>query len=341
MNTDYSPLAQLVSQFVADKVMNKKTQLEKVVLPLHFEDRSGQEFERLCFAYICNIKNWISIDWYGQLGGDQGRDIWAVFKDDSGQVETYCYQCANYGSLKFNKAEEDIDKLTSGPNNIPDNFILITGGKVSAKMKGRVVTYAKSKGIKSAEVWTGVEFEEKLRRDTPSLIRRFVEGEAFPESPVALKAFSAETAANTDQEILSLFAECFDRPAFKTSFRGESQVPAFKQAITDTIEVLNTGVHRLRDGTVIRKMPSRHSIQDKETKRVISKVTDKLVELRSKFDQLVSAKEIKPCNCTVPDCPVYESSPMAAMTMDQMRGQVLDLFHTVYPEFEITVGEQN
>jgi hypothetical protein len=313
---------------------------EKIVLPIHFEDRSGSEFERLCFAYICNIKNWVSIDWYGQLGGDRGRDIWAVASDDYGQAETYCYQCANHHSLKFNKAKEDIDKVISGPNKLPNNFILIAGGKVSANMKERVTTYSKSKGINSAEVWSGVELEEKLRKDTPSLIRRFCEGEVFPEAPSDLKVFSVEVAAITDQEILSLFAQCFDRPAFRTPFRGESSVPAFKQAITDTIEVLNTGIYRLRDGTVIRRIPTRHNIQDNETKKVLSRVTDKLIELRSRFDQFISTKEIKPCKCDVPDCPVYESSPSASTAMDQMRKQILDLFRTIYPKLDVTVSEQ-
>jgi hypothetical protein len=320
--------------------MNKKIKPEKIVLPIHFEDRPGSEFERLCFAYICNIKTWISIDWYGQLGSDQGRDIWAVAGDDYGEAETYCYQCANHRSLKFNKAKEDIDKVTAGPSEIPDNFILITGGKVSADMKERVTIYAKSKGIKSAEVWTGIEFEEKLRRDTPSLIRRFFEGEVFPESPSDLKAFSVEVAAITDQEILSLFAQCFDRPAFRTPFKGESSVPAFKQAITDTIEVLNTGIHRLRDGTVIRRIPSRHNIQGKEAKQILSRIIGKLIGLRSRFDQFISTKEIKPCECTVPDCPIYMSSAMASRAMDQMRKQILDLFRTVYPDLDSTIGEQ-
>lgn len=320
--------------------MSQKMKPEKIVLPIHFEDRHGHEFERLCFAYTCNIKNWVSIDWYGQLGGDRGRDIWAVAGDDNGGAETYCYQCANHRSLKFNKAKEDLDKIISGPNKIPDNFILITGGKVSADMKDRVTAYAKSKGIKSAEVWTGVEFEEKLRKETPSLIRRFCEGEVFPESPSALRTFSVEVTTITDQEILSLYAQCFDRPAFRTPFRGESSVPAFKQAITDTIEVLNTGVHRLRDGTVIRSMPSRHSVQNKDTRQVLSKIIDKLIELRSRFDQFISTKEITPCPCDVPDCPIYVSSPSAARAMDQMRKQILDLFRTAYPDLDKTIGEQ-
>ncbi len=320
--------------------MIQKIKPEKIVLPIHFEDRSGSEFERLCFAYICNIKNWTSIDWYGQLGKDRGRDIWAITNDDYGQAETYCYQCANHRSLKFNKAKEDIDKVVSGPNKTPNNFILITGGKISASMKERVATYVKSKGIESAEVWAGIELEEKLRKDTPSLIRRYCEGEVFPETPSDLKTFSIELTATTDQEILSLLAQCFDRPAFRTPFIGESSVPAFKQAVTDTIEVLNTGIHRLRDGTVIRRIPSRHNIQDKETKRVLSRITDKLIKLRSRFDQLISTKEIRPCMCDVPDCPVYESSPSASRAMDQMRKEILDSFRTVYPDLDVTIGEQ-
>jgi hypothetical protein len=32
--------------------MTKRRQTEATVLPVHFEDRSGAEFERLCFAYL-------------------------------------------------------------------------------------------------------------------------------------------------------------------------------------------------------------------------------------------------------------------------------------------------
>lgn len=50
--------------------------IEITVQPIHFEDWSGQEFERLAFAYILRVEEWDTIDWYGQLGSDRGRDIW-------------------------------------------------------------------------------------------------------------------------------------------------------------------------------------------------------------------------------------------------------------------------
>lgn len=154
---------------------------ERTVLPIHFEDRSGIDFERLCFAYLCSTSDWFSIDWYGQLGGDGGRDIWAVRKDAQDNETSYCYQCANRKSLKFKKAQEDIDKIANGPNAVPNHFILIAGGSVAAALKARIVAYAESKGISYVQVWSGAELEERIRRDAPSLIRRFCEGESFPE----------------------------------------------------------------------------------------------------------------------------------------------------------------
>jgi hypothetical protein len=43
-------------------MVKAKGQPEVVVLPIHFEDRSGTEFERLCFAYLLRAFEWNSID---------------------------------------------------------------------------------------------------------------------------------------------------------------------------------------------------------------------------------------------------------------------------------------
>jgi hypothetical protein len=313
----------------------KESNPERVVLPIHFEDRGCTEFERLCFAYILGLKEWKSIDWYGQLGGDRGRDIWGITEDRYGRDENICFQCANHRSLRFNKAKEDIDKIISGPNILPDIFILITGGKVSANMKNKIKAYAKAKGIKIIEIWSGIEFEERLRKDSPSLIRRFVEGETFPETAEALKLFVIDKAAISDDEILSLMAQCFDRPAFTTPFHMESSIPAFKKAITDTIEVLNTGIHRLRDGTVIRKIPSRHDIHDNEIPKILSIIVRKLSDLRCKYDEFIKTGDIKPCACNDPDCPVFMLSQKACHVMDEVRYEILGLFRSIHPKLFI------
>lgn len=305
--------------------------MEKTVYRIHFEDRSGTEFERFSFAYLTRIKQWDTLDWYGQSGTDGGRDIWGVCA-----AETFCYQCANYSNLTVNKGKEDIDKLKDNKT-LPDNFILICGGKVSANTKQLIIDYAKKTGIKKVAVWSGVEFEEKLRNDSPDLIQRFVEGIVFPDSPIDLINFAKSSNDLTDKEIIGLLSECLDRPAFTTRFWSESNIPDFEKAIKDTIEVLNTGVHRLRDGTEIRRIPSRHRISNNDIKLKLAEITKLVVKLRDSFIELKRKKEIRPCECGEVDCSVYMLSDNACEIMDNSRNEILDKIRLLKPDFDLRI----
>jgi hypothetical protein len=53
------------------------------VLPIHFEDFDGSQFERLVFAYHARTEKWKSLEWYGQAGSDLGRDIWGVHDNET------------------------------------------------------------------------------------------------------------------------------------------------------------------------------------------------------------------------------------------------------------------
>lgn len=310
--------------------------IEITVQSIHFEDRSGQEFERLAFAYILRIEQWDTIDWYGQLGSDRGRDICGVLAN-RGWASVVCYQCANHQKLVFNKAKEDLDKICAGPNQIPAKFVLIAGCKVSASMRNRIATYAKKKGIYTAEVWSGPEFEERLRRDTPSLIRRFCNGVAFPERVSDLSIFILEAEEFDDSKLLSAYASCFERPAFTTPFQHESNLHHFKKAISDTIEALQTGVHRLRDGTVIKRFPSISEISDAQTKQSLKGIVIDLQKLRAAYDNLINDKEIRPCGCGQDDCSVHMLSPRACHEMDRLRKGILDKLRRLTPEFNVTM----
>lgn len=303
--------------------------MEHTVLPIHFEDRSGTEFERLTFAFVSRLKNWDSIEWLGQTGCDGGRDIWGQFGKES-----YCYQCANYRSLIFKKAKGDIDRLDKHKT-IPDNLIIVCGGRVTAGMKKKVADYAKSVAIKTVTIWTGVEFEEFLRKDSPELIKRFVEGEKFPDAVSELRKLAVAANAKNDEDIIDLIAECFDRPAFTTTFYHESNIPNFEKAINDTIEVLNTGVHRLRDGIIIRTIPSRHRVSDRELKVELANITRLVVKLRDDFVELKRKKEIKPCSCNQPGCSVYILSDNACKVMDHSRQEIFARFRKIKPTFNL------
>ena len=169
-------------------------------------------------------------------------------------------------------------------------------------------------------------------------MKRFVAGEEFPDVPADLRDFAKTISPQSDNEILALLAELFERPAFYTPFHQESSIPAFKKAITDTIEALNTGIHRLRDGTEIRRIHSRHAIKSAETKRGLSHIEQMLGELRAKYDEGIKAGEIRPCGCNNPDCPVFFVSPRAADEMDRLREAILETFQELYPAFDVRLG---
>lgn len=140
------------------------------VKPIHFEDFDGAEFERLVFAYLWRTDTWRSLEWYGQTGSDLGRDIWGVRENR----ESVCIQCINRKQLIFTKAATDIAKVLNAPNGVPDRFRIVTQGKVSATLRDKIKEHVTSFGVKECDTWSGPEFEEFLRKDAESLLKRFV-----------------------------------------------------------------------------------------------------------------------------------------------------------------------
>lgn len=318
--------------------MNSPT---KTVHRIHFEDFDGRQFERLIFAYHIRSERWRSLEWYGQVGSDLGRDIWGIQQNDPRSEQTVCIQCANRKTLPSTKAIRDIDKVLNSPNGKPDIFRLVCSSPVSAKIRDKIKAHAKAKKILNCDVWSGEEFEERLRADCEFLLKRFIDGDVFPDDSNKLKQFVENTSAIDDHEILGLIARAFDRPAFRTPFHGESYLPDFKQAITDTIQVLNTGIWQTRDGKEIGRIPSRHDVKDIRSKAVLKSIESQLVKLRSRFDELLKSKKIKHCGCSEPTCPYYMSSPDAIREMDELRSEILSQFHQIHPEFSVRVGWHN
>ena len=311
----------------------------RIVQPVHFEDFGGQQFERLVFAFLLRTENWLSIQWYGQTGSDSGRDIWGVRETDGHpQGQKVVYQCANRKTISYKKIEEDFNKILSGLNGKPDLFVVVTAAAVSAGLRDKTKKLCEKNDVYSSEVWSGNEFEERLRAKTESLLKRFVAGDKFPDTPADLRDFAQTAEPQSDDEILALMAGLFDRPVFYTPFHQESSIPAFKKAITDTIEALNTGIHRLRDGTEIRRIPSRHAVQSTEIGAALARIERMLGELRAMYDAFIKSGEIRPCGCDVPDCPVFMISNQAASEMDRLRTEILDGFRKLHPAFSVQLG---
>lgn len=304
------------------------------VHPIHFEDFDGHDFERLVFAYHWRVDTWHSLEWYGQTGGDLGRDIWGVRDNGAQPQESVCIQCVNRKQLTFNKATTDIIKVLKAPNGIPRRFRIVAQCRISAPLRDKIKRYVKSLGVNECDTWSGSEFEEFLRKDAESLLKRFVEGESFPDTPGDLKKLAESTRPLNDDEVLAAFAKVFDRPAFYTPIHQESNMGDFKQAITDTIQALGTGIWKARDGHVIDRIPSRHQLKSNVLQTKLQAVEMALSRLRAKYDEMIKSGVLRPCGCDNPSCSTFFFNPYhAAHELERLRHEALMAFRDVYPAF--------
>ena len=149
----------------------------KTVHPFDFENISGIEFERLVFAFLCRRWSWDSIDWRGQVGGDEGRDIVGARDDEHGEPLLVVVACANRQALTARKALGDLDKIAASQPR-PSHVLIVAGGSVSADLKGKIAEHAKGLKLWRVDVWSGAEFEEQLRAYADSVAARFFRGGA-------------------------------------------------------------------------------------------------------------------------------------------------------------------
>ena len=306
----------------------------RIVAAIHFEDLSGADFERLVFAYHCRSEVWKSLEWYGQVGGDLGRDIWLV--RDNTLNETICIQCVNRSRLTFAKAQGDVAKVQRAPHGLPQIFRFVARSTISAPLRDRIKGHVLSLGVDQCDLWSGVVFEEFLRNKTESLLKRLVEGEVFPDAESDLKAVVRSVKPLDDDEALRSLARIFQRPAFYTPIYRENGWGDFRQAITDTICALGTGMWKTRDGDFIDRVPMRHQFKSASVREHLQTVELSLARLRTKYDELVKAGVLQHCACDDPHCTVFTlDSPDAAQELERLREDALNAFRMAYPDFEL------
>jgi hypothetical protein len=307
------------------------------VSPIHFEDYSGNQFERLVFAYLVRA-GWRELIWHGQSGGDRGRDISGIEPFDDQPARKTIIQCANRGTLTLAKAKGDMSKAVKATGGTPDVFKFVSRGAVSDAGRTRIEQAAASLGVTRVTIWSGVEFEENLRLRAEYLLHRFVQGVEFPDTEADIRKFADDFPDLSDADALQLMAAVFDRPAFRTPFRQESSLPAFHQAIEDTIGALNTGVWRTREGDEIRRIPSIHHLRDQHTQAVLAKVVLQVDQLRRIFVTRLKEGEIRHCECGQRDCPTYMLTHHVADELDEARRKILTTFRSVYVSFNVSLS---
>jgi hypothetical protein len=90
---------------------------------------------------------------------------------------------------------------------------------------------------------------------------------------------------NQDKELILFYAQCLDRPAFRTYFHNEMSFSAFDRAMEDTLLAINTGYWRTRDGAIIDRAKGKSYIVHASWRDKLDKITKLIEEIRSEFQK--------------------------------------------------------
>lgn len=139
----------------------------------------------------------------------------------------------------------------------------------------------------------------------------------------------------SDVELLTFYAQCFDRPAFQDHFHQEGSMEAFDKAIENTITAINTGSLRARDGAVLQSAKGKAYLRTPRWREQMDVIVDLLRALRSRYAQakkfgLISID--KRSDGTEFYC-IYDRS--IAEWMDQTRSEILQMFSAIASEAHV------
>lgn len=219
---------------------------------------------------------------------------------------------------------------TSGPGQDPGASVTIG---VAAHIKGAspggprydgAMTPTQRKGVKNG-IWLcqnhAKEIDDDASRYTVPYLEQLKEAH---EADIAAEIRSGTRANVDDDRILAALEVVLDRPALYEPF-ANCRNAYFGKAVSDVVEALNTGVHRLRDGTEIQRVPSRHQLKGKKAGEALAGIVDTLGDLRALHASLVERALINDgCGCA--------KNAEASAPLDELRRKII-AFHTVRPTF--------
>ena len=86
-----------------------------------------------------------------------------------------------------------------------------------------------------------------------------------------------------DKKLIIFFAQCLDRPAFRTYFHNELSFVDFDDAMQDTILALNTGYWKTRDGTILERSLGKACVVNPQWREKLDKIATIIEEIRKRF----------------------------------------------------------
>jgi hypothetical protein len=141
--------------------------------PLHFEELSPLDFERLCL-WLIQREGYSGARHLGQAGGEQGRDIVAHTHTPDG-LELWYFQCKRYREIGAGTLKKEVDKynqlVEADPAKRPAGIVFITNAVVSARTSDAVEAYCQKFGYR-CEFWAQTELYMLVKKH-PEIVREF------------------------------------------------------------------------------------------------------------------------------------------------------------------------
>lgn len=144
-----------------------------------------------------------------------------------------------------------------------------------------------------------------------------------------------------DKELVLFYAQCLDRPAFRTHFHNELSFSDFDRAIEDTLLALNTGYWRTRDGVAIDRSQGKAHLVSQDWRDRLDGIVDIIEEIRTRFRQSLRLDEML-CRWQYP--PSYRMDRMMedrfrsdqelGQWMDEKRREAIELMNLILREID-------
>lgn len=90
-----------------------------------------------------------------------------------------------------------------------------------------------------------------------------------------------------DKKLITFFAQCLDRPAFRTNFHNELSYIDFDNAMQDTLLALNTGFWKTRDGNVLSRSLGKSCVVNPQWRGALDKIASIIEDIRKRFAESV------------------------------------------------------
>ena len=142
-----------------------------------------------------------------------------------------------------------------------------------------------------------------------------------------------------DRDLILFYAQCLDRPAFRTHFHQELSFAAFDRAMEDTLTALNTGYWRLRDGTPVARAKGKASVVSRAWRDKLVQITSIVEEVRTRFHEFVGFNRMLyemhgrgRGDLEMEFGPRFRGSPDLGGWMDERRNSAIDLMNSMLSE---------